>query len=134
VKTHSASQTSAEGVGPAAKPRNEVVLVGRLSAPPEVRTLPSGDVLSAFRLVVARPPGGGGRPAATPSARAAGVDTIDCVVWRGNLRRSSTGWAPGDILEVRGALRRRFWRSTGGPASRCEVEVAGARRLRRASG
>lgn len=129
-----AAEIAAEAVDRAANSRNEVILVGRLAATPELRTLPSGDVLAAFRLVVARPAGSGGRSAAAPSARPVSVDTIDCAAWRGNVRRSSAGWAPGDILEVRGALRRRFWRSTGGTASRCEVEVAGARRLRRSSG
>ncbi|MCW2847203.1 MAG: hypothetical protein JWR90_1177 [Marmoricola sp.] len=36
--------------------RNEVTLVGRMSAAPEHRDLPSGDALVTLRLVVARPP------------------------------------------------------------------------------
>ncbi len=32
--------------------RNDVVLRGRMSAPAEIRTLPSGDPLLTFRLVV----------------------------------------------------------------------------------
>jgi single-strand DNA-binding protein len=32
--------------------RNDVVLRGRLSAPAELRTLPSGDALISFRLIV----------------------------------------------------------------------------------
>ena len=35
--------------------RNDVVLRGRVSAPAEIRTLPSGDPLLTFRLVVRRP-------------------------------------------------------------------------------
>ncbi len=37
--------------------RNEVLLVGRVAAVAEERELPSGDLLSTFRLVVDRPPG-----------------------------------------------------------------------------
>jgi len=38
-------------------------------------------------------------------------------------------WRAGDIIEIDGALRRRFWRTPGGPVSRYEVEVRKARRL-----
>ena len=36
--------------------RNDVTLVGRLAAPAEERTLPSGTVLVTFRVIVGRPP------------------------------------------------------------------------------
>ncbi|MDT7548546.1 MAG: hypothetical protein QOE84_940, partial [Actinomycetota bacterium] len=39
-----------------AQARNEVALVGRVSAPAEERVLPSGDVLLTWRVVVDRPP------------------------------------------------------------------------------
>ena len=109
----------------AGEPRNEVVLAGRLPAPAEERALPSGDVLVTFRVVVGRPPG-------RPPGRGPVVDTIDCVVWSGPVRRSVLGWAAGDAVEVTGALRRRFWRAGGGAASRTEVEVLKARRLAKA--
>ena len=102
--------------------RNEVVLAGRLPAAAEERTLPSGDVLVSFRVVVPRPPG----------TRAPSVDTIDCVVWHGGVRRTVLGWGEGDAVEVTGSLRRRFWRAGGGAASRTEVEVAKARRVAKA--
>lgn len=103
---------------------NHVELVGRLSAVAEERTLPSGDRVAAFRLVVTRPAG----------AHGAGVDTVDCAVWTSRLRRQVVGWGAGDRIALRGALRRRFWRSTTGtPVSRYEVEVVAARRLRRAT-
>lgn len=122
-------------VGP--QPRNEVQLVGRLAAAPELRTLPSGDVLASFRLVVGRPEVGrstGARRARPGLRRAVSVDTLDCVVWRATVRRSALRWQAGDLVEVTGALRRRFWRSAGATASRCEVEVVAARRVRRGSG
>lgn len=103
---------------------NEVRLVGRLPAAAEVRTLPSGDMLGTFRLVVDRTDAG--------SRSRASVDVIDCVVWGAGPRRSALGWAAGDLVEVSGALRRRFYRSTsGGTGSRTEVEVLSCRRRRR---
>ncbi len=61
--------------------RNEVVLVGRVAAGPEERTLPSGDILLIWRLVVDRP-----RPgrAAPEGVRVPTVDTLDCVAWATN--------------------------------------------------
>jgi single-strand DNA-binding protein len=105
--------------GPAGRHRNEVVLCGRLAAAAESRQLPSGDVLTVFRLVVDRPPGRRRRA----GERAPTVDTLDCVAWRAPARRAAQSWQPGDTVEVTGALRRRFWRSPVGPMSRCEVEV-----------
>lgn len=104
---------------------NEVRLVGRLSGQPVERILPSGDVLLSWRLVVGRDPDevASGRPS---------VDTLDCATFRGGCRRSVSGWATGDVVEVSGALRRRFWRTPAGAASRVEVEVRSAHRLTRA--
>ncbi len=116
--------TSDAQVGPV----NEVRLIGRLAAPPEQRELPSGDALVLFRVVVDRSESAerrGGRPGRP-------VDTIDCAGWRGDVRRVASGWATGDVVEVHGALHRRFWRGANGPASRYEVAVSKARRVRRA--
>jgi single-strand DNA-binding protein len=108
--------------------RNDVVLVGRLAAPADERELPSGDRLVSFRVVVGRPDV---RPA-VEGVRRTTVDALECTAWRADVRRSALAWQPGDVVEVTGALRRRFWRAGGGPASRVEVEVARARRVRRA--
>jgi single-strand DNA-binding protein len=107
---------------------NEVHLVGRLAAVPQERTLPSGEVLALWRVVVDRPAG-----SAPAGVRVPTVDALECVTRRAVLRRTAAGWAPGDVVEVEGALRRRFWRSPTGPASRYEVEVRRARRLSRAA-
>lgn len=105
---------------------NEVRLVGRVSRPPEERVLPSGDVVWTFRVVVPRPP----LPA--PAGARASVDALECAAWTGRVRRSVAGWAPGDVVEVTGALRRRFYRSGAATLSRTEVEVTGGRLIRRA--
>jgi single-strand DNA-binding protein len=104
---------------------NEVYLVGRLSGEPVERTLPSGDVLLAWRLVV-------DRPAADRSISKAVNDTLECSTVRASIRRSVSSWSPGDVVEVEGVLRRRFWRGAGGGLnSKYEVEAVTVKRLRR---
>lgn len=107
--------------------RNEVVLVGRLAAAPILRELPSGDRVLSFRVVVRRPAGDRRRPG-SPT-----VDALECAAWRAGARRSVQAWCEGDVVQVSGALRRRFWRTGGVPASVWEIEVAQARRLARAA-
>jgi single-strand DNA-binding protein len=89
--------------------RNEVVLVGRLSAAPAERELPSGDRLVSWRLVVDRPPT---RRKLPEGSRPPTIDTVDCVVWTASLQKAAETWVAGDVLSVEGALRRRFWRGT----------------------
>jgi single-strand DNA-binding protein len=94
---------------------NEIVLVGRITSPAVERVLPSGDVISSWRLTVDRD--------------GSGFDVVDCSAWTARTKRSAAAWQKGDVVEVRGALRRRFWRSAGGVASAYDVEVATARRV-----
>jgi single-strand DNA-binding protein len=127
MTAHARTPSRAAAPPAAEPPVNEVHLVGRLAAPPESRELPSGDVLVSFRLVVGRGPRGARRGA---SARTPTVDTLDCAVWRADLQRRAARLDEGDVLEVHGSLRRRFWRSGAGtPASRSEVEVLRLRRV-----
>lgn len=122
----SGSVTSAENARALAleKSVNEVRLVGRLSGVPLTRVLPSGDELTTWRIVVGR------RPQASATERKAPtVDTIDCVAHKRAVRRLATKWTAGEVLEITGALRRRFWRGPSGAASRCEVEVVAAKKL-----
>ncbi|HHU10190.1 MAG TPA: single-stranded DNA-binding protein [Intrasporangiaceae bacterium] len=107
-----------------AGPVNSVVLVGRVSAEPEVRELPSGDELVTFRLIVGRAPrrAGGGVGERTT------VDVIDIACWNARARRAARTLAPETVVRVEGALRRRFFRTGGGAASRYEVEAASVRR------
>ena len=112
--THKAKETETERLV------NTVLLVGRVSAAPESRAMPSGDELVQFRVVVPRPEVRG-------QARRL-VDTIDIACWSARSRGSAGRLQKGDIVEVEGSLRRRFFGGAGGRASRYEVE---ARRLRR---
>ena len=101
---------------------NEVRLVGRVSQAPEERVLPSGDVLWTFRVVVPRP----------EKAGRSSVDALECAAWSPRARRSVASWQSDDVVEVSGAMRRRFFRTPGGAASRVEVEVSRGRLIRRA--
>ncbi len=105
--------------------RNEVLLVGRLAAQPETRQLASGDVVVTWRVVVDRGPS-----AVTAPGRTVRIDTVDCAGWTGRVRRVVTAWRPGDLVEVSGSLRRRFWRTGATAVSRVQVEVTRARRVR----
>jgi single-strand DNA-binding protein len=104
---------------------NEVLLCGRVSGEPQERELPSGDRVVQFRVVVRRATP---RPAAGGSK--ASLDTIDVSCWTKALQRKALRCSPGDAVTVHGALRRRFWRAAGGPASRYEVEVTALDRHR----
>jgi len=101
---------------------NEVFLRGRLAAVAEMRILPSGDELCSFRLTVTRPPGERSR-----------VDSIDCATTSAGVRRKILAAQPGQVVEVRGSLHRRFWRGAAGLASRYEVQVSWAKVSRRRS-
>jgi len=106
--------------------RNEVLLVGRVAADPVPVQLPSGDELLSFRLIVNRPP----RAArARPGVK---QDTLACSAWGPGLRRTVARWRGGDIVEVSGALRRRFLRTSGVPVSVHDIEVLHARRIQKA--
>jgi single-strand DNA-binding protein len=95
--------------------RNEIALVGRVTSPAAERVLPSGDTIVSWRVTVDRDGGG--------------FDVIDCSAWTAKTRRSAGAWHKGDVVEITGALRRRFWRAGGALASAYDVEVHTARRV-----
>jgi single-strand DNA-binding protein len=103
---------------------NTVELRGRISSPPVERELPSGTVITTFRLSVPR--------AKTPMTAGStqSVDWVDCAAWSARSRRTVGGWVAGDEVELTGALRRRHFRAGEASTSRLEVEVLSARRAR----
>ena len=108
---------------------NEVRLVGRVSAAPEERALPSGDTVASLRVVVPRvvvPRVASARSTKAPAARRAGasVDTLDVSCWTGRARQRARRLQPGDVVEVVGSLRRRFYRAGAATVSRYEVEAS----------
>jgi single-strand DNA-binding protein len=102
--------------------RNDVVLRGRLSAPPELRVLPSGDRLLLFKLVVRRE---------NPRPRGPKSDVITCVSVLPAVQRYATAWTTDDVVEVEGALQRRFWRTPTGTAVAYEVSCRRGRKVAR---
>ncbi|AKU16683.1 single-stranded DNA-binding protein [Luteipulveratus mongoliensis] len=110
---------------------NEVRLVGRVSGDPQTRVLPSEDELVTFRLVVDRPTEK--RKPKPVVGRTPSVDTFDIACWSATTRRRAGLLVPGDVVEVNGSLRRRFWKAGAGAVSRCEVEATTIARLRRAA-
>lgn len=109
-----------------AEASNRVSLRGRVSTPPEERSLPSGTAIVTLRLTVPR-----GLSPMTQGSRQTS-DWVDCAAWGGKVRRTVSGWRAGDLVEVEGALRRRFYRSQTGTATRLEVELLSGRLLSRA--
>jgi single-strand DNA-binding protein len=97
---------------------NQVVLVGRVSAAPESRELPSGDTVVSFRVVVDRPPARASKE--TPRRQ---VDVIDVACWSRRTQRSAGALDADTEVRVEGALRRRFFSAGGARASRYEVEA-----------
>ncbi|MFB8761698.1 single-stranded DNA-binding protein [Nocardiopsis alba] len=98
--------------------RNEVVVVGRITAAPRVRTLPSGDRLVSWRIGVARP-----RDPSRPGA-AGRVDSLTLVSFEERIVDRVSGLRRGSVVRATGALRRRIWRGALGVRSVLEVEVA----------
>lgn len=107
------------------EPINEVRLVGRVSASPQSRTLPSGDVVVLFRLIVSR--GRGRRPAGPRVQARESSDVIECATWNTRLGRQVASLDADEVVEVTGALRRRFSREGARPVSWLSVELDGCR-------
>jgi len=103
---------------------NAVELRGRVSSAPVERELPSGALITTFRMSIPR----ARSPMTAGSSQS--VDWVDCTAWSAKSRRSVGAWSVGDQVEVSGALRRRFFRAGDGSSTRLEVEVLGARRAR----
>lgn len=101
-----------------------VRLVGRLSMAVVDREMSSGDVLATFRVVVDRMESADG-------GQRVRVDAIDCHTWSTRLRRQVADWQLGDVVELDGALRRRFFRAGAATQSLTEVEVVRGRVVRR---
>ena len=95
--------------------RNEILVVGRVTSTASERALPSGDVIQSVNVTV---------------DRADGYDVVKCTAWAARMQRTLCSWQKGDVVEVAGALRSRYWRAAGGGVgSAAEVEVQRAKRL-----
>lgn len=99
---------------------NEVHLIGWVSGVPTLKLLPSGDQVVEFRIVVQRE---------KPKSDRTEVDALDIAVWSTKLRKRACSLQEQEWVQVDGQLRRRFWRSPAGIASRWQVEASEVRRL-----
>ena len=92
---------------------NSVLIVGRVTGTGQEVELPSGDILTKFRVVV---------PREKPETKAV-VDNIDCVAFKPTVQKKVMKLELEDVVEIEGSLRRRFWQGATGVASKVEVEV-----------
>jgi single-strand DNA-binding protein len=95
---------------------NDVLLRGRISSIAVEKELPSGDKVSEFRIVIARD-------------GELGFDAIDISAWSSKLRRTANTLKPEEWVEVKGSIKRRFWRGTTGLASRWQIDATEITRL-----
>ena len=89
---------------------NDLLLRGRVSNEAISKELPSGDRVVEFRLIVTR-------------SERTGVDTLDIAAWSAKVRKIALSLEADDWVEVSGSIRRRFWQSAAGVASRWQVEA-----------
>jgi len=95
---------------------NNCLLRGRVSAPATDKELPSGEHVVEFRLIIGRD-------------KRDGVDTLDIASWSAKNRRIALSFKGGEWIEVSGSVRRRFWQSPTGLASRWQIESESISRL-----
>ena len=134
LDTKGKESASARGASVIPQGKNEVFLIGTISSVPITKTLPSGDEVVEFRLVIDREKRREPRPQAatqnseTRKARRE-VDSLEIAVWKARVRKSALRLTPGDWVEISGSVHRRFWTSAGGLASRWQIEANLLRKL-----
>ncbi len=101
-------------------PINEVRLVGRVTSLAVEKELPSGDKVVEFRVVIGREKLRNGKKE---------VDSLDIAAWSAKARRAALAMKIDTWVEVKGSVRRRFWRAPTGLASRWQVEASDVVRL-----
>jgi len=95
---------------------NDLLLRGRVSAPANIKELPSGDKVVEFRIIITR-------------TDREGVDTLDIAAWSAKSRRSALSLKAEEWVEISGSIHRRFWQGPTGVASRWQVEAIEISRL-----
>ncbi len=93
---------------------NKVVLMGRFTKDPELRSTPQGVSVCNFRLGVTRNYKTNGSYES---------DFIDCVAWRNTAEFISKFFKKGNLVCVEGSLQSRSWEQDGQRRSTLEVMV-----------
>ena len=100
--------------------RNEVYLVGEVSTAPEERTLSDGRGVMTFRLEVRA-------DSETGPIR----DSFDITIADGRTRKAARAWEVGNLIEIEGVVRRKFYKAGAASKPFTVIEAASAKRLRR---
>ena len=93
---------------------NYAVIMGRLTADPDLRTTPSGISVATFTVAVNRRYGGQDKEPAT--------DFIDCVAWRQTAEFVSRYFHKGSMIAVEGQIQTRSYEDRNG-VKRKAVEI-----------
>ncbi len=85
---------------------NKVILIGRFTRDPELRSTPQGVSTCSFSLAVDRnyQSAGGDRQ----------TDFINCVAWRQSAEFISKYFAKGNLICVEGSIQTRSWKDNDG--------------------
>jgi single-strand DNA-binding protein len=86
---------------------NRVILVGRLTADPDLRYTPSGTPVASFRLAV-------DRPAPRTEGGEKQTDFINIVAWRQQAEFATNYLTKGRLVLVEGRLQVRQWTTPDG--------------------
>ncbi len=93
---------------------NKVILMGRFTKDPELRSTPQSVSVCNFRLAVTRNYKNGGNYES---------DFIDCVAWRNTAEFVSKYFKKGNLVCVEGSLQSRNWEQDGQKRTAVEVMV-----------
>lgn len=95
---------------------NRMILIGRLTADPELKTTPKGTEVSAFTLAVDRD--------YTPKGQQRQADFIPCVAWEKTAAFISRYFTKGQRIAVEGRLQsRRYEDKQGNPRTAYEMVI-----------
>jgi single-strand DNA-binding protein len=91
---------------------NKVILCGRLTAEPELKTTPSGVSVTSFTIAVNRrfqARNSDGTPTAAQQA-----DFIQCVAWRSTAEFITRYFDKGSSICITGSIQTRSWKDNNG--------------------
>ena len=100
--------------------RNEVHLAGEIATAPEERTLSDGRGAVTFRIEVR-----------AETADGATRDSLDITLTGSRARKAALAWEVGDVVEVEGVVRRKFYKVGAMSKPFTVIEAERAKRLRR---
>lgn len=93
---------------------NNTVLMGRLTADPELRTTNNGTEVTSFCIAVDR------------VGQEKHTDFIDCVAWRNKAEFITKYFSKGDLIAITGAIQTRYYEDKNGSKKKAvEVMVTG---------